>query len=407
MPLISVEEAIEDFKQGKFIIIVDDAKRENEGDLTIAAELVTPEAVNFMTKYARGLLCMPVTDQYLDRLNIPLMAQTHAAAMHGTAFTVSIDYLKDTTTGISAFDRSATVRAVIDPESNAGDFAQPGHTFPLRYREGGILVRAGHTEASVDMSMLSGLKPAAVICEIMNDDGTMARMPDLEKFSKKHNINVVSIAQLITHRRRTERLAQKVGEARMPTKYGDFTIHGFTARYDSDQHVALVMGDWQPDESVMVRVHSQCFTGDIFGSLRCDCGHQVEQALKAIADEGKGVFLYMRQEGRGIGLHNKIRAYHLQDGGLDTVEANEKLGFEPDLRNYGIGAQILSDLGVRKIRLLTNNPQKIVGLSGFDLEVVERVPMPVEVTDQNVRYLRAKKEKLGHMIGLDNSASDS
>jgi 3,4-dihydroxy 2-butanone 4-phosphate synthase/GTP cyclohydrolase II len=407
MPLISVEEAIEDFKQGKFIIIVDDAKRENEGDLTIAAELVTPEAVNFMTKYARGLLCMPVTDQYLDRLNIPLMAQTHAAAMHGTAFTVSIDYLKDTTTGISAFDRSATVRAVIDPESNAGDFAQPGHTFPLRYREGGILVRAGHTEASVDMSMLSGLKPAAVICEIMNDDGTMARMPDLEKFSKKHNINVVSIAQLIAHRRRTERLAQKVGEARMPTKYGDFTIHGFTARYDSDQHVALVMGDWQPDESVMVRVHSQCFTGDIFGSLRCDCGHQVEQALKAIADEGKGVFLYMRQEGRGIGLHNKIRAYHLQDGGLDTVEANEKLGFEPDLRNYGIGAQILSDLGVRKIRLLTNNPQKIVGLSGFDLEVVERVPMPVEVTDQNVRYLRAKKEKLGHMIGLDNSASDS
>ncbi len=407
MPLISVEEAIEEFKQGKFIIIVDDAKRENEGDLTIAAELVTPEAVNFMTKYARGLLCMPVTDQYLDRLNIPLMAQTHAAAMHGTAFTVSIDYLKDTTTGISAFDRSATVRAVIDPESNAGDFAQPGHTFPLRYREGGILVRAGHTEASVDMSMLSGLKPAAVICEIMNDDGTMARMPDLEKFSKEHNINVVSIAQLIAHRRRTERLAQKVGEARMPTKYGDFTIHGFTARYDSDQHVALVMGDWQPDESVMVRVHSQCFTGDIFGSLRCDCGHQVEQALKAIADEGKGVFLYMRQEGRGIGLHNKIRAYHLQDGGLDTVEANEKLGFEPDLRNYGIGAQILSDLGVRKIRLLTNNPQKIVGLSGFDLEVVERVPMPVEVTDQNVRYLRAKKEKLGHMIGLDNSASDS
>ena len=405
MPLITVEEAIEDFKQGKFIIIVDDDKRENEGDLTIAAELVTPEAVNFMTKYARGLLCMPVTDQFLDRLNIPLMAQTHAAAMHGTAFTVSIDYLKDTTTGISAYDRSATVRAVIDPESSAGDFAQPGHTFPLRYREGGILVRAGHTEASVDMSVLSGLKPAAVICEIMNDDGTMARMPDLEKFSKEHSINVVSIAQLIAYRRRTERLAQKVGEARMPTKYGDFTIHGFVARYDSDQHVALVMGDWQPDEPVLVRVHSQCFTGDIFGSLRCDCGHQVEQALKAIADAGKGVFLYMRQEGRGIGLHNKIRAYHLQDGGLDTVEANEKLGFEPDLRNYGIGAQILSDLGVRKIRLLTNNPQKIVGLSGFDLEVVERVPMPVEVTDQNARYLQAKKEKLGHMIGLDNSPS--
>ena len=401
MALVSIEEAIEEFRQGKFLIIVDDAKRENEGDLTIAAEAVTPDTINFMIKHARGLLCMPVAAEYVDRLNIPMMTQSRDKTIHGTAYTMSIDHLKDNTTGISAYDRAATVKAVIDPDSRPEDFAQPGHTFPLKYTEGGVLVRPGHTEASVDLAKLANMKPAAVICEIMNQDGTMARMPDLESFSRKHGISVISIAQLISYRRRTEKLAQKVGEAKLPTKYGEFTVFGYKSAHDEEQHMALVQGEWRADESVLVRMHSQCLTGDVFGSLRCDCGQQVEQALKAISSEGKGVFIYMRQEGRGIGLHNKILSYHLQDDGLDTVEANEKLGFEADPRNYSIGAHILVDLGVRKIRLLTNNPQKIIGLGGFGLEIVERVPMQVKMTEENRKYLEAKHEKLGHIISLE------
>ena len=401
MALVSIEEAIEEFRQGKFLIIVDDAKRENEGDLTIAAEAVTPETINFMIKHARGLLCMPVAAEYVDRLNIPMMTESRDKTIHGTAYTMSIDHLKDNTTGISAYDRAATVKAVINPDSRPEDFAQPGHTFPLKYTDGGVLVRPGHTEASVDLAKLANMKPAAVICEITNQDGTMARMPDLESFSRKHGISVISIAQLISYRRRTEKLAQKVGEAKLPTKYGEFTVFGYKSAHDEEQHMALVQGEWRADESVLVRMHSQCLTGDVFGSKRCDCGQQVEQALKAISSEGKGVFVYMRQEGRGIGLHNKILSYHLQDDGLDTVEANEKLGFEADPRNYSIGAHILVDLGVRKIRLLTNNPQKIIGLGGFGLEIVERVPMQVKMTEENRKYLEAKHEKLGHIISLE------
>ena len=401
MALVSMEEAIEEFRQGKFLIIVDDAKRENEGDLTIAAEVVTPETINFMIKHARGLLCMPVAAEYVDRLNIPMMARSRDKTIHGTAYTMSIDHLKDNTTGISAHDRAATVKAVIDPASRQEDFAQPGHTFPLKYTEGGVLVRPGHTEASVDLAKLANMKPAAVICEIMNQDGTMARMPDLESFSREHGISVISIAQLISYRRRTEKLAQRVGEAKLPTKYGEFTVFGYKSAHDEEQHMALVQGEWSADESVLVRMHSQCLTGDVFGSKRCDCGQQVEQALEAISSEGKGVFVYMRQEGRGIGLHNKILSYHLQDDGLDTVEANEELGFEADPRNYSIGAHILVDLGVRKIRLLTNNPQKIIGLGGFGLEIVERVPMQVNMTEENRKYLEAKHEKLGHIISLE------
>ena len=401
MSLITAEQAIEEFRQGKFLIIVDDARRENEGDLAIAAEKITPEAINFMTKFGRGLLCMPVSSDYLERLNLPMMPQVGQTSESGTAFSASIDYMKDTTTGISAHDRSATVKAVIDLTSKPEDFAQPGHTFPLRYMEGGVLVRAGHTEASVDLAIMAKLQHAAVVCEILSDDGTMDRLTDLEVFSKEQGINIVSIADIISHRRLTENLIEKTVDAKLPTKFGDFKVSGYSSRFDSDEHVALVMGKWKEDEDVLVRVHSQCFTGDIFGSLRCDCGTQVNQALQTISKEGKGVFLYMRQEGRGIGLHNKIRAYNLQDQGLDTVEANKCLGFEPDLRHYGVGAQILWDLGVRKIRLLTNNPKKIVGLNGFGLEVIDRVPMSINITKENKNYVKAKQEKFGHIIGLD------
>ncbi len=402
MPLISIEEAIEEYRQGKFLIIVDDANRENEGDLTIAADAVTPEAINFMITNARGMLCAPVTRDVLERLKIPMMAKGEAEAIHGTAYAMSIDYLKDNTTGISAYDRASTIQAMIDPEATPEDFAQPGHTFPLRYCEGGVLVRPGHTEASIDLAVLAGLKPAAAICEVTKADGTMARLADLEEFSREHGINLISIAQLVAYRNRTERLAVRVGEAKMPTKYGDFNIYGYRSRFGDEEHTALVLGNWEPDEAVLVRIHSRCLTGDVFGSLRCDCGHQVGHALEAIAEEGKGVFVYMGQEGRGIGLHNKILSYHLQDDGLDTVEANEQLGFEADLRSYGMGAQILVDLGVRKLRLLTNNPRKITGLAGYGLEVVERIPALVKQTKENQRYLKAKHEKLGHIISVDD-----
>ena len=398
MPLASIEEAIEDIKAGKCLIVVDDEKRENEGDLVMAAEKVTPEAVSFMINHARGLLCMPVAGERLDELNMPLMVNGSNSAKHGTAFTVSVDYNKGTTTGISASDRAATILAITRPESKSGDFARPGHLFPLRYQPGGVLVRAGHTEAVVDLAGMAGLSPAGVVCEIINSDGTMARLAELEEFSRTHGVKLISIAQIIAYRRRHELLIEKVAEARLPTIRGEFKIMAFRSTTDFEEHLALVMGEWGPDESVLVRVHSECLTGDVFDSLRCDCGEQIKGALDAIAEQGKGVFLYMPQEGRGIGLHNKIRAYSLQDNGFDTIEANEELGFESDLRHYGIGAQILVSLGVIKMRLLTNNPRKVVGLSGYGLEIVERVPIETSVNEENIKYMQTKRSRMGHML---------
>jgi 3,4-dihydroxy 2-butanone 4-phosphate synthase/GTP cyclohydrolase II len=401
MTLATIKEAIEDIRAGKFIIIVDDEGRENEGDLAVAADKVDPDAINFMAKYGRGLVCMPVTGARLDELNVPLMVGENTSK-HNTAFTVSIEAKKKVSTGISAYDRAATVRAVIDPATRPEDIARPGHTFPLRAREGGVLVRAGHTEAIVDLARLAGLYPAGVICEIMNEDGSMSRLPQLEVFAGKHGLKIVSIADLIAYRRRHEKLVTKVAQANLPTRYGQFTAVAYKSTIDPDQHVALVKGDLSSEEPVLVRVHSECLTGDVFGSLRCDCGEQIEMALNRIADEGKGVLLYMRQEGRGIGLHNKIAAYALQDKGLDTVEANESLGFPADLRDYGIGAQILADLGIKKIRLLTNNPKKVIGLEGYGLHVVETVPLMVDPNPINLRYLETKQQKLGHILNLSS-----
>ena len=399
MPIASIPELVEELKEGNFIILVDDEDRENEGDLVIAAEKVTPEAINFMAKYARGLICVALTEQRVKELGLPMMAP-HNTSLHGTAFTVSVDAKYGVTTGISAYDRATTIKVLIDPNTKPDDLAIPGHIFPLRAREGGVLVRAGHTEASVDLCKLAGLYPAAVICEIMKDDGTMARLPDLEEFGQRFGIKIGTIADLIAYRRRHEKLVERVGEAQLPTRYGKFTIYGYRNKINGEEHVALVMGEIRGDEPVLVRVHSECLTGDVFKSLRCDCGQQLEMALKAIADEGRGVLLYLRQEGRGIGLCNKIRAYSFQDKGADTVEANKILGFPPDLRDYGIGAQILADLGVRKMRILTNNPKKVIGLRGYGLEIVETIPIVAPPTPENINYLKAKKEKLGHTIDI-------
>ena len=399
MPLCSLEEGLEELKAGRFLIVVDDESRENEGDLVMPAEMVTPEAVNFVVTHARGLLCMPIIGERLDELQMPLMVSQNGSEKNQTAFTVSVDYNVNTTTGISAGDRAATILAMLDPAVKPEEFTRPGHLFPLRYHPGGVLARAGHTEAAVDLCEMVGMYPAGIVCEIMDEDGSMSRLPSLEEFAEVHGLKILSIAQIIAHRRRTERLIERVAEARLPTRFGKFRAIAYKSHVDAGEHIALTIGEWTPDEPVLVRIHSECLTGDVFGSLRCDCGEQIELALQQLAEAGNGIFLYMRQEGRGIGLHNKIKAYSLQDQGLDTVEANETLGFEPDLRHYGVGAQILLDLGVRKLNLLTNNPKKVVGLSGFDLEIVDRIPVEAEVTDENRTYLKTKKARMGHILG--------
>ncbi len=405
MPFATVKEAIEEVRKGNFLIIVDDYDRENEGDLAIAAEKVTPEAINFMAKQARGLICMPVIGKRLDELQVPLMVQENTSK-HGTAFTISVEAKHHTSTGISAQDRAATIKAILDPSTRPEDLARPGHTFPLRAREGGVLVRAGHTEAIVDLARLAGLNPAGAICEILNEDGSIARLPELEKIAERFGLKVISVADVIAYRRRTEKLVEKVAEARLPTRYGKFRAIAYKSTIDPDEHVALVMGEVAGEEPVLVRAHSECLTGDVFGSLRCDCGDQIDLAMQAIAQEGKGVFLYMRQEGRGIGFHNKLKAYALQDQGLDTVEANRRLGFPADLRDYGIGAQILSDLGIKNLRLLTNNPKKVVGLEGYGLKVVETVPIIAPPNPYNRQYLVAKEKKMGHRLGMEAKDED-
>lgn len=398
MAISRIEDIIEDVREGKMIIIVDDEDRENEGDVMIAAEKATPEAITFMARYACGLICLSMTEERVKMLDLPLMVQDNTSP-YNTAFTVSIEAKEGVTTGISAYDRAKTIQVAIDDNATANDLARPGHIFPLMARNGGVLVRVGHTEASVDLARLAGLKPAGVICEIMKEDGTMARLPDLEEFAEKHGLKIVSIADLIKYKTRNEKLVRRVTETRIPTRYGgEFKLIGYENDMDKKTHLALVKGDISPDDNVLVRVHSECFTGDVLGSMRCDCGDQLQTALKMIEKEGKGVFLYMRQEGRGIGLLNKLKAYNLQDLGHDTVEANIALGFSPDLRDYGIGAQILNDIGVRKMRLLTNNPRKIKGLEGYGLTVVERVPLEILPTKDSITYLKTKKKKLGHIL---------
>jgi 3,4-dihydroxy 2-butanone 4-phosphate synthase / GTP cyclohydrolase II len=400
MALATITEAIEDIKAGKFVIVVDDEDRENEGDLVMAAEKVTPEAINFMARYGRGLICLPMTGERLDELKIPMMAANNTSRF-GTAFAVSVEAREGTSTGISAADRARTVQVMIDLGTKPEDIVMPGHMFPLRAKDGGVLVRAGQTEATVDLARLAGLYPGGVCCEIMNEDGTMARLPQLEKFAAEFGLKIVSVADLIAYRYRHEHLVQRVAEARLPTPFGHFTVVAYKSQTDAAEHLALVMGDVATDEPVLVRVHSQCLTGDVFHSLRCDCGEQIEMAMKMIAEAGRGVVLYMRQEGRGIGIHNKIRAYALQDAGMDTVEANLSLGFAADLRDYGIGAQILADLGLRNMRLMSNNPKKMSGLESYGLKVAEVVPLLTEPNPHNRRYLQTKQKKLGHLLKID------
>ncbi|MBI2082567.1 MAG: bifunctional 3,4-dihydroxy-2-butanone-4-phosphate synthase/GTP cyclohydrolase II [Deltaproteobacteria bacterium] len=392
-----IEVALEAIRQGRMVILVDDEDRENEGDLAMAAEKVTPEAINFMARHGRGLICLSLMPGKCEQLSLSPMVMDNTSPF-GTGFTVSIDAREGVTTGISAADRAKTILKAIREETKPSDFSRPGHVFPLRAKKGGVLVRSGQTEGSVDLARLAGCQPAGVICEIMNEDGSMARMPDLEKFSKEHGLLIVTIADLISYRMQHETLIRQVEEADLPTEYGHFRMIAFENEVDDLTHVALVMGEISSDKPTLVRVHSQCLTGDTFASKRCDCGRQMHGALQMIAAEGRGVFLYIRQEGRGIGLLNKIRAYALQDKGLDTVEANEKLGFKPDLRDYGIGAQILSALGLKKMRLMTNNPRKIVGLEGFNLQVIERIPIEIEPENENIKYLRTKRDKLGHLL---------
>jgi len=404
MPFITVEEAIEDFRQGRFVIIVDDPNRENEGDLCLAAEMVTPAAINFMAREARGLICTPMAADWIDRLSVPAMVASGAnSSRFGTAFTISVEAREGVTTGISAYDRAVTIAKLADPEATGADFAMPGHVFPLRAREGGVLERGGQTEASVDLARLAGLRPVAVICEIMDDDGRMARLPRLERFAEEHRVGIVTVADLIAWRTAHEATFGRLAETVLPTEYGEFRVLAYGNDPEGDVDLALVLGDLNGPEPVLARVHSECLTGDVFGSRRCDCGEQLELALERIGTEGRGALIYLRQEGRGIGLLNKLRAYHLQDNGLDTVEANLELGLPIDQRDYGRAARILRDLGVACVRLMTNNPEKVAGLANLGVQIVERLPLVVPATAQNAHYLEVKQQKMGHLLDIGSS----